>query len=131
MPGRDVGRMAANYDFRRVRAIFDGDGSEIREQFIFSGLLLAIFERFKEYVVKQVDDFFANRWELRDGDLKCIRGEEFKKLIKEKGVGAKGQHTNKEFRAALHWFYGLGAITQDELNGIERLYELRKRLPTE
>jgi hypothetical protein len=120
--------MAENYEFRRLRAIFGGDGSEIREQFIFAGLLLTIFERFKNYVVGQVDDFFSNRWELRDGDLKCIRGEKFKKLIEEKGVGAKGQHNNKDFRAALHWFYDLDAITEDEFNDIERIYALRNEI---
>jgi hypothetical protein len=120
--------MAENYEFRRLKAIFDGDGSEIREQFIFAGLLLTIFERFKNYLVGQIDEFFSNKWELRDGDLKCIRGEEFKKLIKEKGIGAKGQHTNKDFRAALHWFYELDAITEDEFNDIERIYALRNEI---
>ena len=52
--------MAENYEFRRLRAIFDSDGSEIREQFIFAGLLLTIFERFKKYVVDHVD------WYLHD-----------------------------------------------------------------
>jgi hypothetical protein len=46
--------MAENYEFRRLRAIFDSEGSEIREQFILAGLLLTIFERFKKYVVDQV-----------------------------------------------------------------------------
>jgi hypothetical protein len=117
--------MTQNSEFRRLRSIFDGDGSEIREQFIFAGLMLTIFERFKEYVVEQVDGFFSNRWELRDGDLTCIRGEKFKNLIKEKGAGVKGQHANKEFRAALHWFCDLGAITEHEFNDIEHIYALR------
>jgi hypothetical protein len=45
-------------EFERLRAIFEGDGTEIRRQFILAGLLLTIFERFKDYVVKQVDGFF-------------------------------------------------------------------------
>jgi hypothetical protein len=117
--------MAENYEFRRLRAIFDSDGSEIREQFIFAGLLLTIFERFKKYVVDQVDGFFSHHFEIRDGHLKYTRGDKFKKLIKEKGVHAPGQHANKEFRAALHWFCDLGAITKDEFNNIERIYALR------
>jgi hypothetical protein len=117
--------MAEKHEFRRLRAIYDGDGSEIREQFIFAGLLLTIFERFKKYVVGQVDGFFSNHIEVRDGDLKYTRGEKFKKLIKDRGVGAPGQHANKEFRAALHWFCDLGAITEDEFNDVERVYALR------
>jgi hypothetical protein len=117
--------VAVKYESRRLRAIFDGDGSEIREQFILAGLLLTIFERFKKYVIGQVDGFFSHHIEIRDGDLKYTRGAEFKKLIKEKGVGAPGQHANKEFRAALHWFCDLGAITEDESNNVERVYDLR------
>ena len=100
--------MAETYEFRRLRAIFGSDGSEIREQFIFAGLLLTIFERFKKYVVDHVDGYFSDHIEICDGHLKYTRGEEFKKLIKEKGVHAPGQHANKEFRAALHWFCDLG-----------------------
>src|SRR6266436_1801925 len=117
--------MAENYEFRRLRAILDSDGSEIREQVIFAGLLLTIFERFKKYVVDHVDGYFSDHVEIRDGNLKYTRGEKFKKLIKEKGVHAPGQHANKEFRAALHWFCDLGAITEDEYNDIERIYALR------
>jgi hypothetical protein len=117
--------MAENYEFRRLRKIFDSDGSEIREQFIFAGLLLTIFERFKEYVVGQVDGYFSVHIEIRDGYPKYTRGDKFKKLIKEKGVHAPGQHANKEFRAALHWFCDLGAITENEFNDIERIYALR------
>ena len=117
--------MSENPEFRRLRAIFDSDGSEIREQFIFAGLLLTIFERFKKYVVEQVDGFFSDHIEIRDGHLKYTRGGKFKILIKEKGVHAPGQHANKEFRAALHWFCDLGAITEDEFKDIERIYALR------
>jgi len=117
--------MAQNYEFRRLRGIFDGDGSEIREQFILAGLLLTIFERFKTYVVEQVDGFFSSDFEVRDGRLKYSRGEKFKKLIKEKGNHVPGQHANKEFRAALHWFCDSGAITGNEFNEIERIYALR------
>jgi hypothetical protein len=117
--------MAENYEFRRLRSIFDGDGSEIREQFILAGLLLTIFERFKEYVIDHVDGYFSDHVEIRDGRLKYTRGDEFKKLIREKSDHAPGQHANKVFRAALHWFYDLGAITEDEFNDIERIYALR------
>ena len=117
--------MAENYGFRRLSKILDSDGSEIREQFIVAGLLLTIFERFKKCVVDRVDGFFSDHIEIRDGRLKYTRGDEFKKLIKEKGVHAPGQHANKEFRAALHWFCDLGAITEDEFNNIERIYALR------
>jgi hypothetical protein len=117
--------MAENYEFKRLRAIFDGDGSKIREQFIFAGLLLTIFERFKTYVIDHVDGYYSNHVEIRDGRLKYTRGDKFKKLIKEKGFHAPGQHANKEFRAALHWFCDLGAITEDEFKDIERIYALR------
>ena len=117
--------MAENYGFRRLSKILDSDGSEIREQFIVAGLLLTIFERFKKCVVDRVDGFFSDHIEIRDGRLKYTRGDEFKKLIKEKGVHAPGQHANKEFRAALHWFCDLGAITEDEFHDIERIYALR------
>ena len=120
--------MAQTYDFKRLKSIFDGDGSEIREQFILAGLLLTIFERFKTYVVERVDGFFSDHFEVRAGFLKYTRGDEFKKLIKEKGSGVLGQHRNKEFRAALHWFYELGAITGDEFSDIERIYSLRNEI---
>jgi len=93
-----------------------------------AGLLLTIFERFKEYAVKQVDEFFAHRYEVRDGDLTFIRGEAFKSLIKERGKGQPGQHANKDFRAALHWFRDLNAIEQWELEEVERLYTLRNAI---
>jgi hypothetical protein len=115
-------------DFKRLRAIFDGDGSEIRDQFIFASLILLIFERFKKFVVDQVDGFFADHIEIQNGDLKYRRGEEFKALIKEKGVGDPGQHDNRVFRAALHWFFDLGAIERDELDDVERLYTLRNEI---
>ena len=117
--------MAENYEFTRLRAIFDSDGSEIRKQFIFAGLLLTIFERFKKYAVDQVDGFFSDHIEIRDGHLKYTRGEKFKKLIKEKGIYSPGQHANKVFRASLYWLCDYGAITKDEFNFIERIYALR------
>lgn len=120
--------MTDQYEFKRLTAIFDGDGAEIRQQFIFAGLLLTIFERFKKYAVDQVDGFYSSHIEIKNGDLKFTRGEEFKKLVREKGPGAPGQHTNKEFRAALHWFHDLNAITTQELNNIERLYSLRNEI---
>lgn len=117
--------MAEAYEFKRLKAICDGNGSEIREQFIYAGLLLAIFERFKKYVVDQVDGFFSDQVEIHDGDVRYKRGQEFKRLIKENGSHLPGQHGNSEFRAALHWFYDLGAITKDEFDNIERIYTLR------
>jgi hypothetical protein len=117
--------MTETYEFKRLKAIFEGDGSDIREQFIFAGLLLTIFERFKKYVVEQVDGFFSNHFNIIDGKLQYTRGEKFNKLIKEKGGHLPGQHANKEFRATLHWFYDLDAITEYELNSIERIYTLR------
>ncbi len=51
--------------------------------------------------------------------------EKFEMLIKDKGDNLPRQHRNKEFRAAVHWFHELGAITEEELNGIERIYMLR------
>src|SRR5271168_4646042 len=88
--------------FNQLRAIIDGDGSEIRRQFILAGLFLTIFERFKKCLVDCVDSFFSHRTEIKDGNLFHIRGEEFKKLIKEKGFDEAGQHKNKAFRAALY-----------------------------
>lgn len=114
--------------FERLQAIIDGDGTDIRQQLILAGLLLTIFERFKEYAVSQVDSFFAHQYEVRDGDLTPIRGETFKTLIKERGKGQAGQHGNKDFRAALHWFRDLNAIEQWELEEVERLYTLRNAI---
>jgi hypothetical protein len=87
-----------------------------------------VFERFKKFVVDQVDGFFADHIEIQNGDLKYRRGEEFKALIKERGVGDPGQHDNRVFRAALHWFFDLGAIERDELDDVERLYTLRNEI---
>ena len=115
-------------DFKRLRAIFDEDGAHIRDQFIFAGLILTIFERFKKYVIGQVDGFFADHIEIQDGDLKYTRGGEFKALIKERGAGDPGQHDNRVIRAALHWFFDLGAIDKTELDEIERLYTLRNEI---
>jgi hypothetical protein len=123
--GRREGMPPQDHEFRRLKRIFDGDGAEIHEQFILAGLLLTIFERLKPYVVERIDGFFSNHFEVRDGILKYTRGEKFKTLIKEKGLGGPRQHANKEFRAALHWFYDLGAITEDEFNDVERIYSLR------
>jgi hypothetical protein len=115
-------------DFQRLRAIFEEDGAEVRRQLILSGLLLMIFERFKKYAIDQVDGFFSDHTEIKNGGLSYVRGEEFKKLIKDKGLGEPGQHTNTAFRAALHWFLELKAITADELELVERLYSLRNEI---
>jgi hypothetical protein len=117
-----------NYKFERLNAIFEGDGTEVRQQFIYAGLLLTIFERFKSYVVDQVDGFFSNHIEIKEGSLKYTRGEEFKRLINERGGWQPRQHANREFRAALHWFRDLGAIDKDELDQVERLYSLRNEI---
>ena len=116
------------YEYKRLLAIFESDGSEIRQQLLFAGLLLMIFERFKAYIVDQVDGFFSSHVEIKDGGLLYRRGEKFKKLIKEKGAGEAGQHANKEFRAALHWFYDLEAITKAEFDDVERIYVLRNEI---
>ncbi|MBN9514556.1 MAG: hypothetical protein J0H97_14215 [Alphaproteobacteria bacterium] len=118
---------AAN-GFRRLQSIADGDGSEIRRQFVLAGLLLMIFERFKEYVTNQVDGFFASYVEFKDGRLAYTRGEAFKALIRERGGGNPGQHANKVFRAALNWFHEFNAIDKSTLEEIERLYALRNEI---
>lgn len=115
-------------DFKRLQAIMDGDGSEIRQQFIFAGLLLTIFERFKGYVVNRVDEFLARGFVVNDDNLTFKRSEEFETLIKEKGSGEPGQHGNRVFRAALHWLHDLRAIDKDELDHVERLYTLRNEI---
>jgi hypothetical protein len=112
----------------RILRVIEGDGTEIREQFLLAGLLLTIFERFKQYVVNQVDGFFANQFDLRDGKLHYVRGEKFKQMIKEKGPHQPGQHANRELRAALHWFLELNAITQAEFDDVERLYARRNEI---
>lgn len=114
--------------FQRLKAIFDGDGAEIREQFIYASLLLTIFERLKTYVIDHVDGFFAAQLEIKDGIIKYTRGLEFKQLIKDHGSGESGQHNNQVFRAALHWLRSLDAIDRDELDAIERLYSLRNEI---
>ncbi len=112
----------------RIEKLFDSDGSEIRNQFILAGLLLAVFERLKNYVVLQVDAFFADSLELQDSRLHAVRGEKFIKLVKEKGAGKIGQHRNKDFRAALHWFYDSNAIDKNEVDAIEALYLRRNEI---
>lgn len=110
---------------RRLQEIVDGDGSDIRLQFILAGLLLTIFERFKAFVVSRVDEFFAHGFEVREGALIIKRSDEFKALIKAKGEGEPGQHGNVVFRAALGWLYEMNAIDKSELSRVERLYTLR------
>lgn len=109
----------------KIRKILEGDGSEVREQLLLAALLLTIFERFKFYIVDQVDSFFSHHTTIRDGQLSYERGQEFKKLINEKGEGQPGQHGNRAFRAALHWFRDLGAISSEEFDDVERIYTLR------
>lgn len=59
--------MSDKYEFKRLNAIRNGDGSEVREQLIYAGLLLTIFERFKVYVVDHVDGFFSDHVEINGG----------------------------------------------------------------
>jgi hypothetical protein len=117
--------MSEHTDLTRIQSLFESDGTEIREQFILAGLLLTIFERFKRYVEGQVDGFYADHIEIKEGSLKYTRGEKFKLLIKENGSHKPGQHANAVFRAALNWFYELNAITKEEFDHVERLYLLR------
>ncbi len=111
-----------------INAIFEGDGSHLRQQFIYAGLLLTIFERFKKYVIDHVDGFFSTYVEIKEGDIRYTRGEKFKKLIKERGAGQPGQHNNKDFRAALLFFHQMGALDKDDFDEIERLYNLRNKI---
>lgn len=113
---------------RRLKAIFDGDGTDIRRQLIYAGLLLTIIERLKTYVIDHVDGFFSEDIRIEGGTLKYRRGEQFKKLIKKHGTGDPGQHNNQVFRAALRWFQECGAINAEEFDEIERLYALRNEI---
>jgi hypothetical protein len=124
---RSTGNSMENQEqaFKRLHPIFEDGGDGIRKQFILAGLLLTIFECFKTYVVAQVDGFFSNHMEVVDGQIKVTRGEEFKKLIKERGKGQPGEHGNKVFRAAIKWFGELNAVEDWELKEVERLYNLR------
>lgn len=115
-------------DFRRLQALMNGDGAEIRQQFVFAGLLLTIFERFKNWIVNRVEEFLSRGFVVKDGKLTFTRSEEFKALIKDKGSGEAGQHGNKVFRAALYWLHDLQAIDRAELDHIERLYILRNEI---
>lgn len=119
---------AGSRKLQKLDAILDGDGDKLREQFIYAGLLLTIFERFKAYVIDRVDEFFASNMEIKDGTIKYMRGSKFKKLIKEQGNGDRGQHKNQVFRAALKWFQSLDAIDKSELDEVERLYSLRNEI---
>jgi hypothetical protein len=114
--------------FEKLMSIVTGDGAELRRQFILAGLLLTVFERFKWYVVDQVDGFFAAGFQVKDGDLTYTRGEKFKKLIQERGSPSGRQHNNKEFRAALSWFSDLKAISKEEFEEVERLYTIRNEI---
>lgn len=117
--------MTQAHEFTKLKKIIDGDGAEIREQLVLAGLLLMLFERFKKYVLDQVEEFFSSNFEFKQGSIVYRRGEEFKKLIKERGKGEDGQHGNKAFRAAMDWFRDSDAISAEEFNEIERLYILR------
>lgn len=117
--------MIENPTIEKIRKILEGDGSEVREQLLLAALLLTIFERFKIYIVDQVEGFFSTHATIKDGKLSYQRGQKFKKLINEMGDGQPGQHGNRAFRAALNWFRDLGAISDGEFDDVERLYTLR------
>ena len=113
---------------QRLETILIGDGSQTREQFIYAGLLLTIFEVFKSFVVNEVDSFFSSSFKIENGVSRYERGERFKQIIAEKGKGEPGQHRNKVFRAALSFFYEFKAITKTECDEIERIYNLRNEI---
>lgn len=69
--------------FIRLRKIFEEDGSELRKQMIYAGLILTIFERFKRYIIDQLECFFSSDLQIRDGKIIPKRGEKFTELIKE------------------------------------------------
>lgn len=112
----------------KINKIFESDGSEIQQQIIIAGLLLMIFERFKRYVVENVDGFFSSEVRVEGGNLAVARSQKFKYLVRTKGKGEPGQHRNGDFRAALHWFKDLGAIESGEVEEFERIYNLRNEI---
>ncbi|WP_342628336.1 hypothetical protein AAC691_20925 [Nguyenibacter vanlangensis] len=114
--------------FTKLNSVFTDDGTNVRRQFVLAGLILTTFERFKKYTIDRVDGFFSQHIEISNGELCYIRGNEFKRLIRETGSGKDGQHSNKAFRAALHWFCDANAIDLGELNEIERLYTIRNEI---
>lgn len=117
-----------DYEFEKLRAIFEGDGSEVRRQFILAGLILAIYERFKRFAKDQVNGFFSNRINFKeDGTLHIVPGKEFIDLMKEVAKRPGGKN-NDQFRAALLWFHRMGAIDQGEHDEVERLYQLRNEI---
>lgn len=120
--------MSEKPTFARLEAILKDDGSYIREQFILAGLFLTVFERLKDFVVGHVEGFLADNYEFKNGELRYIRGEEFKKIINEKGKRQPGQHSDTAFRGALHWFFEFNAITKEELDDIERLHLTRNEI---
>ncbi len=117
--------MIENYEFKKLKQICKGDGIEIRYQLILAGLLMMVFERFKKYIVGQVDSFFADSMTFEKQGIIYKRGKVFKDLIKKHGKGGAGQHGNEAFRTSLKWFLDLEAITNEEFSELERLYALR------
>ena len=110
---------------KKISKLIEGDGSEIKEQLVLSGLLLLLFERFKDYIVDQMDFFYSDDFGIKNGNMYYVRGEKFKKIIDEQGRGNKGQHRDGVFRAALKQFHEFEAISQEELKRIESLASLR------
>lgn len=109
----------------KISTLLEGDGSEVKEQLVLSGLLLLLFERFKDYVIGQIDFLYCDDFFIKKENMSYVRGEEFKKIIDEKGKGNKGQHGDKAFRAALKQIHEFGAISEVELKKIESLALLR------
>ena len=106
--------MKSSIKSRKLHYIFEGDGKEIRNQFIYAGLILSIFESFKKFIVGNVEFFFCNEVSMNAGRLAFKRGEDFKKNIRERGAGKQGQHGNKDFCASMSFFYENDAINDFE-----------------
>lgn len=119
--------MPSEFELKKITTFLESDGEDAKQQLILSGLFIMVFEQFKKFIINTVDDFFC-RFENKDGTIITKRGTEFKEIIKEFGQGKKGQHKNKDFRGALHFFYNLQTISSEELNKIECLYLLRNNV---
>jgi hypothetical protein len=113
----------------KIENLLNGDKSDIRNQLIYAGLLIMIFEQFKKYVLETIDSFFSNEIEIREEAAIYKRGEKFKHIIKNHGKGEKGQHTNDAFRAALKWLLTeFNVISKKEFDEIEKLYLIRNNI---
>lgn len=120
--------MDKKHQWKKLEKILDEGDSKIREQLMFAGLLIMVFEQFKKYVVNTLESFFSDNIEFQSEKVIYKRGEKFKRIIKEHGKGENGQHNNDAFRAALKWFLEFEAISIEEFNDIERLYLTRNMI---